>query len=48
MEELYDKYKSDKRLLSQLNRCKLAVHGIIVADIMDASGETLMTQQPEG
>ena len=48
MEELYDKYKQDKRLISQLNRCRMKIQAITLADITDASGRYLMIEQLKG
>ena len=48
MEELYDKYKTDKRLISQLNRCRMSVQAITLADITDANGRFLIMDQLEG
>ena len=48
MEELYDKYGTDKRLVSQLNRCRMAVQAMTLADITDSSGETLSPEQLDG
>ena len=48
MEELYEKYRSDKRLVYQLNRCRMAVQTMALADITDSSGEILTSDQLDG
>ena len=41
MKDLFRKYRSNKRLLKQLNRCRMAVQAITLADITDSSGKEL-------
>ena len=48
MEELHDKYKTDKRLLAQLNRCRMTIQAINLSDITDSSGENIVHNQLEG
>ena len=48
MEELHDKYKTDKRLLAQLNRCRMTIQAITLSDITDSKGEIISPQQLEG
>ena len=48
MEELHDKYKTDKRLLAQLNRCRMTIQAITLSDITDSKGENILHNELEG
>ena len=39
MKEIYKKYKDNKRLLKQMNRCRIAVQAITLADITNLEGK---------
>ena len=43
MHEIYQKYKDNNRLLKQMNRCRVAVQVIILADISDSEGKEIMS-----
>jgi len=48
MEALYDKYPSDKRLLAQLNRCRITIQAISLSDITDSTEESISLSYLEG
>ena len=48
MKEIYRKYKENKRLLKQMNRCRIAVQAITLADITDSEGKEISEEAMQG
>ena len=44
MKEIYRKYRDNKRLLKQMNRCRIAVQAITLADITESDGKKITVE----
>ena len=48
MKEIYRKYKKNKRLIKQMNRCRIAVQARTLVDITDSEGKEISEEAMQG